>query len=176
MKYYVPASTSVMKGIPTNFLQLNLDKQSDIFINSRLAFMLSSLPSTDTTTLARLPVAMEIELGLPPPLGSARGQVRRTARRSMDLASKLRAAASFPFPADPAARWLGLAWPVGLAVDLTELAATSPVCDDPRSRVIVWISRGPWSDVALRSLEARALLIELYEHRSVECSDTHMEY
>jgi len=41
----------------------------------------------------------------------------------MDLASKLRAAASFPFPADPAARWLGL------AVDLTELAVL--VCDDP---------------------------------------------
>ena len=115
MKYYVPASTSVMIGIPTIFLQLNLDKQSDIFINSRLAFMLSSLPSTDTTTLARLPVAMEIELslagllaslGFPPLLGSARGQVR-----SDGFGSKLRAAASFPFPADPAARWLGLAWP-----------------------------------------------------------------
>ena len=117
MKYYVPASTSVMKGIPTNFLQLNLDKQSDIFINSRLAFMLSSLPSTDTTTLARLPVTMEIELslagllaslGLPPPLGSARGQVRSTT--TLDgFGSKLRAAASFAFLADPAARWLGLA-------------------------------------------------------------------
>lgn len=88
----------------------------------RSAFMLSSLPSTATTTLPRLPVAME-KLPRAFSLLADPNPRRLLARRgvtstdSTGFGSKLRAAASFRFPADPCllARWLGL------AVDLTGL-------------------------------------------------------